>query len=313
MDLCVRQCVTADYVKLCVVSLKPVIKGPQHKDQFLPVFSFVQYLGRHFLVQQHAAGNFFCGQSGNAFKYCRRPVFVCAVGRGAAFRQRFAGFSSIRCGKGTGALRYIGGYGGSSRIVNAANGTSAIAVIVYEESGGGVTLSGGEALMRPEFALVLIQALKARHISVAIETTGCAEREIFDRVTSEADLLLFDVKHWDEQKHREGTGVSSRMIMENLKHAITSGRNVLPGIPVIPGFNDSIEDARGFAAYLHAAGAEKVRLLPFHQFGEKKYDMLHQSCSYADVAPLHEEELEPFRLELVCLGIHAFFHNDSEA
>lgn len=176
-----------------------------------------------------------------------------------------------------------------------------------------MTLSGGEALMRPEFALALIQALKARHISVAIETTGCAEREIFNRVTSEADLLLFDVKHWDEQKQREGTGVSSRMIMENLKHAITSGRNVLPGIPVIPGFNDSIEDARGFAAYLHAAGAEKVRLLPFHQFGEKKYDMLHQSCSYADVAPLHEEELEPFRLELVCLGIHAFFHNDSEA
>lgn len=177
----------------------------------------------------------------------------------------------------------------------------------YEESGGGVTLSGGEALMQPEFATALLQALKDRHIHTAIETTGYADPETFRRVTCLADLLLFDIKHWDEKKHKEGTGVSNRKILDNMKSSIDSGKNVLPRLPVIPGYNDSPRDAEGFVRRLFEVGAKEVQLLPFHQFGEKKYDMLGKAYSYTDVPALHEEELEDFRQVFIRHGIQAFF------
>ncbi len=177
----------------------------------------------------------------------------------------------------------------------------------YEESGGGVTLSGGEALMQPDFAISLLQALKDRHIHTAIETTGYARPEIFHNVTDLADLLLFDIKHWDENKHREGTGVSNRTILDNMKSAIASGKNVLPRLPVIPGYNNSPKDAEGFTHRLLEVGAKEVQLLPFHQFGEKKYDMLDKAYAYTDVPALHEKELEDFLQIFIEHGIHAFF------
>ena len=177
----------------------------------------------------------------------------------------------------------------------------------YEESGGGITLSGGEVLMQPEFAASLLKAYKDRQIHTAIETTGYADPETFHKVIRYADLLLFDIKHWDETKHQEGTGVSNQMILNNMKDAIDSGKQVLPRLPVIPGYNDSLLDAEGFAGCLHRAGAKEVQLLPFHQFGEKKYDMLNRAYAYADISALHEEDLEAFRETFVRHGIHAFF------
>lgn len=177
----------------------------------------------------------------------------------------------------------------------------------YEESGGGVTLSGGEVLMQPEFAFSLLKALKGRHIHTAIETTGYADTETFRKVIRYADLLLFDIKHWEEHTHLEGTGVSNSRILANMKDAIDSGKNVLPRLPVIPGYNDSLRDAEGFAGCLRQAGAKEVQLLPFHQFGEKKYDMLDRAYAYTDIPALHEEDLEDFKEVFVRQGIRAFF------
>lgn len=177
----------------------------------------------------------------------------------------------------------------------------------YEESGGGVTLSGGEALVYPDFAVALTQALKEHGIHTAIETTGFAAPEIFDRVADSLDLLLFDIKHWDEQRHIAGTGVSNRLILDNMKRAIAAGKNVLPRLPVIPGYNNAPEDAAGFAKRLKDAGASQVQLLPFHQLGEKKYEDLGKEYEYADVPALHEEDLEDFKQVFLDAGIHAFF------
>lgn len=179
--------------------------------------------------------------------------------------------------------------------------------VFYEESGGGITLSGGEALMHPDFALAILKSLKGCNIHTAIETTGFAAPEIFDKVTDYIDLLLFDIKHWNEKKHIEGTGVSNKLILENMKRAIASGKKVLPRLPVIPGFNNTLEDAIGFVQRLHEVGANKVQLLPFHQFGEKKYDMLGKEYSFSDIPALHEEELAEFRQIFIDNGIHAFF------
>ena len=177
----------------------------------------------------------------------------------------------------------------------------------YEESGGGVTLSGGEALAQPEFAVSLLSALKDRGIHTAVETTGFAREDVFDRVTKQADLLLYDVKHWNEDRHIEGTGVSNRQILSNLKRAAAAGAEILPRLPVIPGFNNSEEDARGFCEILQEAGLGRIQLLPFHQFGENKYTQLGRSYAYTDVPALHEEDLMSFQKIFLDAGIDAFF------
>ena len=177
----------------------------------------------------------------------------------------------------------------------------------YEESGGGVTLSGGEALTQPEFASALLKACKEEGIHTAIETTGYVDRQLLDVVRPYVDLFLFDIKHWDAQKHRKGTGVTNEQILANMKYLIAMGHEVLPRLPIIPGFNDSEADAKGFAQRLKEVKANSVQLLPFHQFGEKKYEMLHQSYAYADVPALHETDVKSFQDVLVQAGIHAFF------
>ena len=177
----------------------------------------------------------------------------------------------------------------------------------YEESGGGVTLSGGEATMQPEFAVELLKALKERGIHTAIETTGFASPAVFERIIAYADLLLFDIKHWDEEEHKEKTGVSNLPILQNMKYAIDQGKEVLPRLPVIPGYNDRLEDAAGFVCRLQEVGAKRVQLLPFHQFGEKKYHMLGKEYAFTGVKGLHPEDLEEFRQVFLDNGIEAFF------
>ena len=177
----------------------------------------------------------------------------------------------------------------------------------YEESGGGVTLSGGEILSSPGFAVAFMTLLHENGVHVALETTGFASSEVFDRVTAHADLLLFDMKHWNEKKHIEGTGVSNLPILANMKRAVEKGMDVLPRIPVIPGFNDSLEDARGLAARIREVGLGRAQLLPFHQFGENKYHLLNKTYAYENVPSLHPEDLEEYRQVFISEGIEAFF------
>lgn len=177
----------------------------------------------------------------------------------------------------------------------------------YAESGGGVTLSGGEPMMQPEFALELLRALKSKRIHTAIETTGFAPTEVFDRLIDWIDLLLFDMKHWDEARHRAATRVSNEPILRNMRNAIELGKEVLPRLPVIPNYNDSLEDARGFVRRLKYVGASRVQLLPFHQFGENKYRMLGRAYAFEGVRSLHAEDLTEFQKVFADAGIDAFF------
>ena len=177
----------------------------------------------------------------------------------------------------------------------------------YEESGGGVTLSGGEAAMQPDFALALLKALQEKHIHTAMETTGFASPAAFAKLLPYLDLLLFDIKHWDNQKHIEGTSVSNAVILKNMKTAIEQGKNVLPRLPVIPGYNDSLADAEGFVQRLQEVGAHRVQLLPFHQFGENKYHLLGKNYAFVHTPALHPEDLAAFQQVFLQHGIEAFF------
>lgn len=177
----------------------------------------------------------------------------------------------------------------------------------YEESNGGVTLSGGEVLQQHEFAAELLKLLKANNIHTAIETEGYASNEIFTAFIDNVDLLLFDVKHYDRQKHFENTKAYNDIIIENLKTAIEKGKEVIVRIPVIPGVNNSLKDADGFCKLLKITGAKKVNLLPFHQFGEKKYELLNKPYELKNVKPLHEEDLLDFKKIFVEHGFDCYF------
>lgn len=177
----------------------------------------------------------------------------------------------------------------------------------YEESGGGVTISGGEGMSQPEFLKKLIAELKKNSVHVAIETTGYVKKETFEELTKELDLLLFDVKHYDREKHYNGTKVYNDLIVENLKWAIDNGIEVLPRIPVIPDFNNSLEDAEGLAKLLVEVGAKKVQLLPFHQFGEKKYELLNRNYKYKNKKALYPEDLEEYQKIFLDKGLNCFF------
>ena len=177
----------------------------------------------------------------------------------------------------------------------------------YEESGGGLTLSGGEFLMQPVFSKNLLMAAKEEGLNTCCETTGYARPEVFSEISENLDCILFDMKHWDAQRHLQATGVTNELPLLNMKNAISAGKDVLPRIPVIPGFNDSPADAEGLSVRLREVGADRCQLLPFHQFGESKYALLGKDYHYRDAPALHREELETYRLVFLEHGIQAFF------
>ena len=177
----------------------------------------------------------------------------------------------------------------------------------YEESDGGVTISGGEGMSQPAFVRELVEKLKAKNIHMAIETTGYIEPDIFHELAPLFDLLLFDVKHYDSQQHFKGTAVYNELIISNLKWAIEHHIEVLPRIPVIPDFNASLDDALGLAKLLVSVGAKRVQLLPFHQFGEKKYEMLNRDYTLKNKKALHPEDLKDYQKIFIDQGLDCFF------
>jgi len=177
----------------------------------------------------------------------------------------------------------------------------------YEESGGGATLSGGDPLMQPKFATELLDRLQRRGIHTAMETTGHVAPAVFDRTLDLVDFLLIDVKHHDSQEHRRWTGRDSDLPLRNLQQALQRKIPMCVRIPVIPGVNDKISDAQAFARLLRSMGIDEVQLLPFHQFGERKHELLGRDYLMAGVPPLHEEDLGDYRQAIIDGGVSAKF------
>jgi len=169
----------------------------------------------------------------------------------------------------------------------------------YDESGGGVTLSGGEVLGQSDFALELLDELGKLNIHRAIETSAYVQEQdqndLFEAICEKTDLIIFDIKHYDEDSHIQGCGVSNKTILVNLKRVLDMGKPLLPRIPVIPGYNDTVEDAGAFTLLLKSFGLKQVELIPFHQLGEKKYELLGLNYKMKGVPQLHRENLIYYR------------------
>lgn len=177
----------------------------------------------------------------------------------------------------------------------------------YDESGGGMTLSGGEALQQLAFACALCDAAHLEGISAAAETTGYAAPEQFAEFLRHIDILLYDFKHFDPEAHLAGTGVRNEVILQNLRAAAASGKPLAARIPVIPGFNTGLGIAASMADTLVSCGVKEVHLLPFHQFGEKKYAVLGVPYEMAGVRQLHPEVLGKYRQVFLDRGLDCSF------
>lgn len=177
----------------------------------------------------------------------------------------------------------------------------------YEDSGGGVTLSGGEALTWPDFCIELADRLHEDGVDVCVETEAYVDPATFDRVTAHLDRLLIDLKHVNSREHRLGTGVGNELILENIGRAVRSGKDVLVRTPVVPGFNVDVADARAMARQLRELGVARVQLLPFHNFGESKYDMLDMPYSLHGQKNLSADDLREYAQAYADEGVEAFF------
>jgi len=155
----------------------------------------------------------------------------------------------------------------------------------YDESGGGVTFSGGEPLYQFDFLLSLLRACADKGISAAVDTCGLCGWEQLDAMGEYADLFLCDLKVMENARHRELTGASNELILQNLQALSQAGHKIILRVPVIPGVNDDAESVRqvgAFAATLPAL--QRVDLLPYHATAEEKYRRLDKAYQLAGVS-----------------------------
>ena len=164
----------------------------------------------------------------------------------------------------------------------------------YWRTGGGLTLSGGESLCQPEFATALLQAAQESGISTAMESMGCAKWETIEKLLPYLDQYLLDIKHMNPRKHKEFTGRSNELMIENAMKIAKSGMTELSiRVPVIPGFNDTEEEIRQIAAYTATLpNVKRMHLLPYHRLGQDKYTGLNREYLMGDVKPPTNEHME---------------------
>lgn len=140
--------------------------------------------------------------------------------------------------------------------------------VFHDESGGGVTFSGGEPLSQPGFLMGLLERCKTENIHTAVDTSGHADGGVVEKIKRLVDLWLYDLKHMDPDEHKRVIGVSNEVILENLERL--KGLNVWIRMPLIPGFNDGAENIRATAEYMKLNGFNVINILPYHTAGSEK-------------------------------------------
>lgn len=171
----------------------------------------------------------------------------------------------------------------------------------YDNSNGGVTLSGGECLLYADYCAELLKKLKQEHIHTAVDTCGYVPREAFEKVMPYTDLFLYDVKAVDEQTHRRCTGHSNRRILDNLRFLSEQNRKTEIRFPLVPGYNDS--EAEGIAHFLSQLPTRPtVRILAYHDLAGSKYAALGLDNTLPKSVP-SEKDLEQARKSFVSVGL----------
>jgi pyruvate formate lyase activating enzyme len=191
-------------------------------------------------------------------------------------------------------------------------------VLVFDESGGGVTFSGGEPLYQPDFLAAVLAACRAEGIHTTVDTSGHAPPAVVDRIGRLADAVLFDVKHPDDRAHRNLTGASNRLILENLTRLVALQRergapHITVRVPLVAGVNDGAEVAVRLAALLSGLDPlPPVQILPYQPLGEAKYTRLGRDYALSGARPPSSARLEAIRDILRAVGLTVTIRGEEE-
>jgi pyruvate formate lyase activating enzyme len=211
--------------------------------------------------------------------------------------------------------------------------------LFYDESGGGVTFSGGEPLMQEMFLLDLLKACKQKGLHTTLDTSGYAPKKVLENIAEHVDLFLYDLKIIDNTLHKKYTGVSNRSILENLKFLYRTGKNVIIRFPVIPGITDTTENINNMKEFItnHQIPTSsnfqiptssnlqiptssnlqiptssnfqiskfsnfQISLLPYHSMAREKYRRFSKINKLKDLPDLKKDELLPLKREFESIG-----------
>ena len=162
----------------------------------------------------------------------------------------------------------------------------------YDESGGGVTFSGGEPLMQSRFLSALLNACRQQEIHTVVDTSGFANWNVFEQIRRDVDLFLYDLKHMDSIRHRAATGVPNDVILSNLRSLSEQGHKIIVRIPLIPGINDDeknlMESGKFLASLPHLKGVE---LMGYHDIAQAKYEALTLNYMLVATKPPTQAEM----------------------
>lgn len=189
----------------------------------------------------------------------------------------------------TGAIELVGKYMSGEEVLREIEKDR----LFYLNSGGGVTFSGGEPLDQAEFVVEVSRLCRQRGIHTTLDTTGYSPWPVLREVLNQTDLILYDIKHLDPVKHKEGTGTSNELILNNLQRTVEIVTTWLR-IPIIPNFNDSelyIASLAAFIVKLPKGNIEKISLLPYHNWGEQKYERLGNRYAMTGIPASSEEHV----------------------
>ena len=171
----------------------------------------------------------------------------------------------------------------------------------FEESGGGVTFTGGEPLMQSEFLQEVSRLLKKQYVHLALDTSAYVSAQIFQKSIENIDLVLFDIKQMNPKKHFLYTGVDLNVILKNLNLLSESHKEVLIRYPMIPGMNDDEENLQKMTSYLKKLKTiDSIQLLPYHQLAKGKYEKLQLKNRMPDIvepSARHITEVKQFLQE----------------
>jgi len=176
--------------------------------------------------------------------------------------------------------------------------------VVYKHSGGGVTVSGGEPLLEPEFALKLLRALKENGTNIGVDTCGFVLREDIEAILPYVDFFLWDIKHMDDNTHSELTGVSNRLILDNLRFISENNIPVYLRLPVIPGYNDSEDNLRAVCEFAKdLPSLVEINLLPLHHLGKARYAALGREYPIDGILTINNDVLNEMKRLVESFGL----------
>jgi pyruvate formate lyase activating enzyme len=177
----------------------------------------------------------------------------------------------------------------------------------YYESGGGVTLSGGEPSAQYKFAVKILEQCNEEGIDTALETCGYARWEVLEQLVQNVNLVLYDIKHMDSKEHKSYVGEDNGLILENARKIATLGKKMIIRVPIIPTYNDSIKHIQKLVDFvISLKTVNEIHLLPYHALGKGKYIRLGLKYSLGDLKSPDHYEME--KLKDICINAGLIAH-----